>query len=75
MLNMTAGQQVLRRLDSAFREYFQGKRGPLDSRNPPASIASITSPVMAPVLRGASCMCRTPDLSPFAGIENCLMAS
>jgi putative transposase len=27
MLNMTAGQQVLRRLDSAFREYFQGKRG------------------------------------------------
>jgi putative transposase len=27
MLNMTAGQQVLRRLDSAFREFFQGKRG------------------------------------------------
>lgn len=27
MLNMSAGQQVLRRLDSAFREFFQGKRG------------------------------------------------
>lgn len=27
MLNMTAGQQVLRRLDRALREYFQGKRG------------------------------------------------
>jgi len=27
LLNMTAGQQVLRRLDSAFREFFQGKRG------------------------------------------------
>ena len=27
MLNMTAGQQVLRRLDSAFREFFQGERG------------------------------------------------
>lgn len=27
MLNMTAGQQVLRRLDNAFRWFFQGKRG------------------------------------------------
>lgn len=27
MLNMTAGQQVLRRLDSAFGAFFQGKRG------------------------------------------------
>jgi transposase len=27
MLNMTAGQQVLRRLDGAFRAFFQGKRG------------------------------------------------
>ncbi|HUG96789.1 MAG TPA: transposase, partial [Nitrososphaera sp.] len=27
LLNMSAGQQVLRRLDSAFREFFQGKRG------------------------------------------------
>jgi putative transposase len=27
MLNMTAGQQLLRRLDSAFRAFFQGKRG------------------------------------------------
>lgn len=27
MLNMTAGQQVLRRLDGAFREFFQEKRG------------------------------------------------
>jgi putative transposase len=27
MLNMSAGQQVLRRLDSAFKEFFQGKRG------------------------------------------------
>lgn len=27
MLNMTAGQQVLRRLDRAFKEFFQGKRG------------------------------------------------
>jgi putative transposase len=27
MLNMSAGQQVLRRLDRAFREFFQGKRG------------------------------------------------
>jgi putative transposase len=27
MLNMTAGQQVLRRLDSAFKAFFQGKRG------------------------------------------------
>ena len=27
MLNMSAGQQVLRRLDTAFREFFQGKRG------------------------------------------------
>lgn len=27
MLNMSAGQQVLRRLDGAFREFFRGKRG------------------------------------------------
>jgi putative transposase len=27
MLNMSAGQQVLRRLDGAFRAFFQGKRG------------------------------------------------
>lgn len=27
VLNMSAGQQVLRRLDSAFREFFKGKRG------------------------------------------------
>ena len=27
MLNMSAGQQVLRRLDTAFRAFFQGKRG------------------------------------------------
>jgi putative transposase len=27
MLNMTAGQQLLRRLDGAFRAFFQGKRG------------------------------------------------
>jgi putative transposase len=27
MLNMTAGQQVLRRLDSAFNQFFRGKRG------------------------------------------------
>jgi putative transposase len=27
LLNMTAGQQVLCRLDSAFKEFFQGKRG------------------------------------------------
>lgn len=27
LLNMTAGQQVLRRLDSAFKAFFQGKRG------------------------------------------------
>jgi len=27
LLNMTAGQQVLRRLDDAFRQFFQGKRG------------------------------------------------
>lgn len=27
MLNMSAGQQVFRRLDSAFREFFRGKRG------------------------------------------------
>jgi putative transposase len=27
LLNMTAGQQVLRRLDSAYRQFFAGKRG------------------------------------------------
>ncbi len=27
LLNMSAGQQVLRRLDSAYREFFQGNRG------------------------------------------------